>query len=204
MPFIPVLNGATMEMRYTWQGEQVESVVGLAIPTNYNVNQFDTFALNVVTDWNAIVKPVTHTSCALRELYFTDQQSASGSTFTYSTDLPSAGTATGDSMPNNCSCAISFRTAFRGRSYRGRNYPPGLPEEYANNNRVTVTWQNAWLQFYAALFGRANDNNTPLGVISRYANNAPRTTGQITPITAILFVDNVIDSQRRRLPGRGT
>lgn len=203
MPFIPVLNGATMEMRYTWQGEQVESVVGLVIPTNYNMNAFATLAANVVADWNTIVKPVTHTSCALRELYFTDQQSDSGSTFTFSTGLPSPGAATGDSMPNNCSCAISFRTPFRGRSYRGRNYPPGLPEEYASNNRVTSAWQNAWLQFYAALFGRANDNSTPLGVISRYSGGLPRTQGQITPITAILYVDNVIDSQRRRLPGRG-
>lgn len=203
MPFIPVLNGATMEMRYTWQGEEVESVVGLVIPTNYNVNQFDTLAANVVADWNTIVKPVTHETCALRELYFTDQQSDSGGTYTYSTGLPSPGTFLGNSMSNNCSCAISFRTPFRGRSYRGRNYPPGLPEGYQENNRVLPAWQNAWLQFYAALFGRANDNSTPLGVISRYANKNPRVVGQITPITAILFVDNVVDSQRRRLPGRG-
>jgi len=31
----------------------------------------------------------------------------------------------------------------------------------------------------------------------------PRTAGVVTPISNVIVVDRVLDSQRRRLPGRG-
>lgn len=203
MPFIPILNGAQVEIRYTWNGEQVENVVGLAIPTDYDVASFATLGAQIVTAWETYASTVSSNECALRELYFTDLTSDSGPTYSHSIPVPIPGDLSVDSVPNNCSCAISFRTRFRGRSYRGRNYPPGMPETLTDGSRVAQAWRDAWTSFYATLYGDALANGTPMGVISRYSGGLPRAVGQITPITAILFVDDVIDSQRRRLPGRG-
>jgi hypothetical protein len=40
-------------------------------------------------------------------------------------------------------------------------------------------------------------------VVSYYNNGAWRLTATITPIISFAFADLAIDSQRRRLPGRG-
>jgi hypothetical protein len=204
MAFIPILNGAQCEIRYTWNGEQVENVIGLAIPTDYDVASFATLAGQIVSAWETYASTVSSNECALRELYFTDLQSSFGSTYSHSIPVPLPGDLSVDSVPNNCSCAISFRTRFRGRSYRGRNYPPGMPETLTDGSRVAQAWRDAWTSFYATVYGAALANGTPMGVISRRENGLPKTIGGITPITTILFVDDVIDSQRRRLPGRGS
>jgi hypothetical protein len=41
-------------------------------------------------------------------------------------------------------------------------------------------------------------------VVSRYHLGAPRVTGIATPVITYLATDNNVDSQRRRLTGRGT
>jgi hypothetical protein len=40
-------------------------------------------------------------------------------------------------------------------------------------------------------------------VVSTQHNKAPRTNAVVLPITNALCVDTTVDSQRRRLPGRG-
>jgi len=40
-------------------------------------------------------------------------------------------------------------------------------------------------------------------VVSRFHDNAPRTAGVVSFINAATVVDATVDSQRRRLPGRG-
>lgn len=40
-------------------------------------------------------------------------------------------------------------------------------------------------------------------VVSRYLNNVPRTVGTSTLVLEASYRDRIVDSQRRRLPGRG-
>jgi len=41
-------------------------------------------------------------------------------------------------------------------------------------------------------------------IVSRFLDKAPRTTGISRTVSSVILVNLVADSQRRRLPGRGT
>jgi hypothetical protein len=115
----------------------------------------------------------------------------------------------GDPTPANVSLAVSFRTAGRGRSSRGRNYFVGFVDDQVTgnvvNNSDAVDIRNA----YAALIAAAATANVSWVVVSRFSGvdadgkPIPRAAGVTSLINAVSLVDNDVDSQRRRLNGRG-
>lgn len=119
----------------------------------------------------------------------------------------SVGGVSGEAAPNNCSMCVSFRTGLSGRSFRGRNYVPVLTNSQVTGNMIDSAWATSVVNEYAALVFPASVGVLPGGwewvVLSRFAGNVERTTGVFTEITNVLVTDLVVDSQRRRLPGRG-
>lgn len=116
-----------------------------------------------------------------------------------------AGGTSGESNPNNVAATISFRTALRGRSYRGRNYIPGVPGSNVTLNTLDPGWMLAMTNGYGNLIfgGAAIPADWAWVVASRYTGGAPRVSGIVELVTNVLFVDDTVDSMRRRLPGRG-
>jgi len=120
-----------------------------------------------------------------------------------STGLPVPGAQSGASLPNNVALVLTKRTQFRGRSYRGRIYHGGIPETSVTGNTVAAGYVTTAIANYTNLLALT----TSLGVwemvvVSRYTNNAPRSSGIFSNVTGFTS-DGVVDSQRRRLPGRG-
>lgn len=116
-----------------------------------------------------------------------------------------AGGVGGGAAPNNVSFAISFRTALGGRSNRGRNYVPGIPLQAVSGNTITSDFVDNYVQAYQALLvgGGVLPGDWTWVVVSRQTGGVVRPTGVTIPITTVLATDNIVDSQRRRLPGRG-
>lgn len=56
---------------------------------------------------------------------------------------------------------------------------------------------------YSLLMNSANFGGCVLAVASRRLNNAPRLIGVATEVIDVVLADDTVDSQRRRLPGRG-
>jgi len=111
---------------------------------------------------------------------------------------------TNAASPNNVSLAISFRTGLSGRSYRGRNYWIGFTEPNVTNNQIDGTLVNSILAAYTLLIGvDAVASDWTWSVYSRYVNGVERETGTSTDVTSVGTTDSIVDSQRRRLPGRG-
>jgi|SRR5215216_734485 len=105
--------------------------------------------------------------------------------------------------PNNVAGCISFRTGFVGRSFRGRNYVPGIPNDMLNKNTLDSDFTDAIVSGYTDLITAANAAGWVWVVCSFQANGAPRAAGLPTAVSSAMFVDQTVDSQRRRLPGRG-
>ena len=105
-------------------------------------------------------------------------------------------------MPNATTIAVKKNTGRAGRSYRGRVYHVGLTEIQVQDNRITPTATAAINTAYSTLITRYTAINCEWVVASTQNNNVPRVVGVATPIVGV-SVDPVIDSQRRRLPGRG-
>lgn len=158
-------------------------------------------ANDLVAGWEANVMPFLSVKLKLNSVIVVDQQ-AEGSTVAFS---PPAGTGVGgeggESLPNETAFCISFHTARRGRSYRGRIYIPGISEASRDGtNRVQALFAtNMRIGIQNTLFGSIGTTWIPC-VLSRYFAGALRPLGVLTPITEIGFTDLVLDSQRRRKP----
>ena len=156
--------------------------------------------------WTVNARPLLSVEYGYREVYAVDQTSIDGPTSTASSSSGWQGTRPfSTQMPNNATIAVSFRTAKRGRTYRGRNYWPLLSRGDVSGNQVLQAYVNLVVLAYDLLlpFGGATPAGWTWVVVSRTFMNAPRTYGIKTPVEDVLITDRTIDSQRRRLPGRG-
>ena len=205
MPFIPVPNVAQLNIRGTYLGEQVENTIYVQQNVAWNAGSLQLLADAVASWWDTAVLAHVSTSYQYRETYAVDLTSVTGLTAT-STPLGAvAGRKVGDPLAGNVSLCVSFRTALRGRSYRGRNYLCGLVEPEVSGNTINLTFAEDVVNAYQQLL-IPDEYLIPTQswvIVSRYANKQPRSQGVATPVTQVLIVDNFVDSQRRRLPGRG-
>jgi hypothetical protein len=109
---------------------------------------------------------------------------------------PQAGSVIQDGMPGNVAFCVSLRTALAGRRFRGRKYFSGLGEGDVTGNTLDTTAAGNILSGCGTLLADLATNGTPLSVFSP--------TGlTLVPVTSISSVDFFVDSQRRRLTGRG-
>ncbi len=117
-----------------------------------------------------------------------------------------AGTQGAATCPLNVTFCIKLGTGIIGRSYRGRLYTPGVvPGNLVNVNTMDASEANAIITSLSALktaLAAASPSAT-LVVLSYRHNNAWRSTAVATPVSTISYTDLAIDSQRRRLNGRG-
>lgn len=205
MAFIPVNLVAEVEMRYLWDAQRVENTLYFHSNPAVDLDTalMDALGLYMVTWFDDHLSNYLCTDISLQEVYITELTNDTAPTVSYVTGLPLPGLVAEDSCPNNDGVCVSFRTAGRGRSARGRNYVPGMRKTQLTNS----TWDTSYVDGIAGVYDllrTAGPDNWAWGVVSRYHNNAPRSTGLFQAITAALVVDYVVDSQRRRLPGRGT
>jgi len=120
-------------------------------------------------------------------------------------DSAGPGGSGGAFVPQNVAPCVSIRTAFAGRSARGRNYLPGVPQGVITGNTIQALFMSDITIAYNNLLpgGTYEPDGWVWSVVSRFTGNAPRAVGVSFNVVTALFTDNVVDSQRRRLPGRG-
>lgn len=133
----------------------------------------------------------------------TDQTSESSAAVNVP-DSSVGGSLAEPSLPGSVAFCVTFLTAGRGRSSRGRNYIPAIAEPFVIGNTLDLTQANLYVAAYEALFAVATDQNVTWVVVSHQTAGAPRVAGLAQPVTGVRYADRFIDSQRRRLTGRGT
>lgn len=106
--------------------------------------------------------------------------------------------------PGNVSYTISLRTAQSGRSFRGRKYVPGIPASKRTENTIDATWSGQLVAAFNDLIAVLQALDKFLVVVSRVADGVERAIGVATHVETAQVTDLFIDSQRRRLTGRGT
>lgn len=203
MPFIPVADVAQAELIYSWSGQVVETVLHYQIPAGWNQVEMEELAADLVTWWDTHMQPVMPTTLQLNMIRVTDLSAVDAEFVNWSTGLPLVGTNASPSLPNNCALTITKRTPQRGRSFRGRIYHPGLVEAAVVDNTVTAAQVSLISSVYAlAKTFPIQTETAQMVVVSRFTNGNPRAAGIWTPVTTFTS-DGLVDSQRRRLPGRG-
>lgn len=117
---------------------------------------------------------------------------------------PTPGGVSGEANPNNVAVCVSLRTAFGGRSFRGRNYVPGIPATAVTLNSIDPTFSTNLLVVYNALVGAGTfEPGWQLVVLSRYTLGNPRAVALGAPVTACIITRPYVASMRSRAVGHG-
>lgn len=204
MPFIPVPNTVLVELFFTQDSQQLENTLYFSRADTWDTTEMTALA-DAINAWViANISPLQSNTVLYRGCKVTDLSSATAPAVERTLAVAQAGGLSQPAMPNSTTLAIKFSTAGRGRSSRGRNYIIGLIEDSVVNNNVAASVANSYVTAYSLLNGTTV---LPTGsfwvVVSRFLNNAPRTTGIAQDVNNVGLTDTIVDSQRRRLPGRG-
>lgn len=204
MVFVPTPNAVTASVRYLWDNQQVENTLSFYRAESWTETLMEQLA-NIIINWRTTqIRSLQASNLLMTEVYVVDQASDSAPAITVTVDSGDAPGTTGTpSLPNNVSLAIQFRTAFRGRSGRGRNFILGLAEGQVSGNLIANSLATSYQDAYQALAGDVEALDAQHVIISKQTDGAPRPNGLVRLVTAYAFADLSIDSQRRRLPGRG-
>ncbi len=204
MPFVPVPNVAQIDVVYNWDGQIVENVLHYKKATG-TPSESDLIAITdaISSYFQDHLVPLMSSTLTLLRVVGKLLDIADGLFYVSTAGLPVAGGGGSAPLPNSNSIAYSWRTASAGRSFRGRTFHVGLMEGQIAGNELTSAAVSAIGSAYNGLIGAGVPAGFELVVVSRQHAGVPRLTGIATEVSAGFFTDNVLDSQRRRLPGRG-
>jgi hypothetical protein len=203
MPFVAVPNTAQVNVIQELDLQKIENVFHVQNTSGTGLPDLGAIASLFGSWWETDLSPEVSHDLILTEVVATDISQEGGTQEAWTpTGIVTGGNSSG-STPNNVALCISLRSVQRGRSYRGRSYLAGLPETSVNKSRLDPSFVTAFVSSYNGLIVDLADAGFRLVVVSRFHNKLPRIVPITTPIVLALAVDNVVDSQRRRLPGRG-
>jgi len=101
-----------------------------------------------------------------------------------------------DSAPGNVAICVSLKTALAGRRFRGRKFFSGIPKNSLIDNTMDATQAEGVRFACQTLINGLVTAGFPMTIVSL--------TGMTNVlVTNATLTDNFIDSQRRRLTGRG-
>jgi hypothetical protein len=203
MAFIPVENTVQVELRFILHGQKCENTLYFHNQDGVSIAAMDQLA----DDINAWLVPtymgMLPSSTSLAEVYITDLTTDTSPTVSNTDEAGALGSyTTSPALPGNATVTVSFRTNGRGRGSRGRNYIVGLGEDSVVGNTINPALKTAVENAYLALLPEIS-TGWQWCVVSRFLDGAPRAEGLVQMVTNVIVVDPYVDSQRRRLTGRG-
>ena len=200
--FIPAANTARVNMKYTSNAQKVENVFYFHKSGPWSSTDLTALAAAVSARWTSIIKPTQNNGITLDTIDVTDM-SVEGGTGVTTTVGATGGNSGGALAPNNVTLVTKFATGLTGRSHRGRVYFIGLGKDMISGNQaasgIASGLTTAWQSFFT---GVATDTTSQHAVVSYCHNKVWRTSAEVTPVTGYSTEGN-LDSQRRRLTGRG-
>lgn len=203
MPFQPAPKIALVEIIYRLAGETVENTFHAFNSNGWNAQSLSNMVALVASWAEDQLMPRLSADLQLVEVQATDLGAQVSAQVSYSFPVGVLGGLAVPALPNNVAFCVTLLTALRGRSARGRMYITGIPETVVTNNTVTQEWSGQITTAVQSLRDQLFAASIAMVVCSRQTGGAPRPEAVGYWITTALAKDPTVDSQRRRLPGRG-
>lgn len=201
-PYIPVPDTAEVKLIFNGPGGKAMNVINFTKDGGWDTSSISDLAQAASDAWESEISARVSEDVSLDSVVATDLSSSTGP----QTTLP-AGISGGNAnpvAPSNVTVAVSFHTAFRGRSKRGRLFHYGSTNTQITGDSIgdagATATQEAYQNFFDAIAGDVSGATHV--VVSRCQDGDWLTTGETTEVTSYA-VDPIVDSQRRRLAGRG-
>lgn len=202
-PYIPVANVAKGEVIMDQDGQEVVNVFHFLSDVGWDDSRLAGLCDMLSSWWEGSIQTAYPAEYSLRSVKCTDLTTQTAATAQTDFSPPTfGGDSASEPLPNNVSVVIKWITGKRGRSYRGRTYYPCLTTVMVAANRLTVGGLATVSAAAGALFAEAVSRQWWPVVVSYCHDGAWRTSADVTRITSY-GVNEVLDSQRRRLPERG-
>lgn len=203
MAFQPVLNTVSIDVVYTLNGETVQNVFYGELPGGYILLDLQNVAaaidLAVAANW----LPQQPVEAVYR---FTEVRGLAVVNDIAWTDATSTGVGghASPTLPGNVTFSLKKLSGQTGRSARGRTYWIGIPQNQllaSDENRLNGTYQLA----IEAAVDTIRTTIAAIGLwqpvlVSRFTGGLPRGSGLTFPWASTTSVDNILDTQRGRLP----
>ncbi len=205
MAFIPTADEVKVDVNFLLFGQQVDNTLWFKFrdgePT---LTDLMNLATAVNGYWASTFMPLLTIDLTLTGCEVTGQWDLTAPSVAQPI-TPVAGAITSAGLPGNVAFVITFLTGSRGRSARGRNYVSGIYEAAVVGNTILDTLANNLVAAYDGILAETSlDTDWEWGVVSHFTGGAPRAAGLHQPIIGCRYADFFVDSQRRRLTGRGT
>lgn len=193
---IPLLPAIQVQVRGLYFGQLVENVwycsTTLTTPT---AESLTTIAGIFQTAYASIQLPLSQ-DYSVNEIYLRYLGDAAGPETTYFVSPAQTGGNASPGLPGNVAFCVRLKTTSPGRSGRGRKYFCGLTEADVTANQLSVDVANDLVDAIGILISNLDGAGFPLAIASF-------TTSTVSIVTQAGYFDLNLDSQRRRLPGRG-
>lgn len=199
MAFQVVPQGVEVVVNQRLHSEDLVNVLWVAAAQPQDGFVLASIAGTVTDWWNAALAPFLSNELFLISVVARDMSMEGG---IQSVQLPppnSQGDVGTPALPSNVAFAITHRTARVGRSYRGRSYVAGLPENAVAGNTLAGATVTGLIAAFNTLRADLDNNGFLFSVCSRRNQGVLRAQGVLTPVSTSTAVDARVDSQRRRL-----
>jgi hypothetical protein len=198
MAFVEVPNGTQAIIEY---GDASGTVTWTNSLWFYRINATEAQMLilaNALVVWaNTYICPVMSEYWYVKGVTCYDMETEDGR-IVYSTTAGEAGDLVGSTSPVTVAAVVTFRTASRGRSSRGRNYVAGFREDDTSattfDGDIGDTLETAYEELMEDDF-----EGFDWSVCTRYTEGSPRENGLLLQITSVEVRNTFFGSQRRRV-----
>jgi hypothetical protein len=200
----PVPNTVQVDVLFLLFGQRVENVYHVrwdgGVDAAALADTRDAFATWVAEEW----MPPLSLNCQFIGLEVKNLSIEDGTMLAYTPPTTVTGSVDYMAEPGNVSFSISLRTGQSGRSYRGRKFVAGMPGNARTGNQVNSGFATAMVAALEELRNLLISINAVLVVVSRIQDTIELLVPITSEVLSVTIADYDIDSQRRRLTGRGT
>jgi hypothetical protein len=202
--FIPVAGVVKIQLIYTYNGQSIENVFNVISGGSLLLADLDRIEGVFASWWTATGRAQVPNNISLVKIVADALGGSAGLHKEYTSGFTGAGLLGATQLPGSCTTSVKLATGTRGRSFRGRIYWPGLIGADLNNGLLTTTRRDAIQAAVNTLRTSltADGSNDQLAVVSYCVGGVWRGAGVATPVTSA-SAHLLVDSQRRRLIGRG-
>lgn len=203
-PFIPAPHVASVEFIYTLNTVVAENQIHVLAATDFDDSMVAQLWDTCKAWWSTTYKQQISTGCTFNRLKVKAQHSDTAPLLDTAILPVVIGVDSQTPLSNNASFALKLATGLAGRSARGRWYVAGLTALHSNNG-VTMggAKASALVSALQTLINDLGGISMELCITSYRHNGAWRAEAVSYPVTGVSYTDLSIDSQRRRLAGRG-
>jgi len=202
--FITAEEVAKVQLYFSTPGGVAMNVLNFRTDGGWNSVSLEVLIDEIATAWEAQFSPLQSDQVECYRIVATDISTEAGAQVDKAPENDLTGGRSSAVMPNNVTVVTKFGSGLSGRSNRGRTYHIGLVDDQCAGDRLQAgmadTIRDAWIDFA----GLVHDSPAAadLVIVSYCFNKAWRTNASVHAVTAFTTED-VLDSQRKRLLGRG-